>query len=200
MRVSIDIDGVLADFSAGAYPIMSEVLAERGIDIGPYPPTAWNWSDYGATELDVHEMWDRIKATKNWYEGLNALQGIIDLRKALWCGVFHQHDSIFLTSRVSTKGRSAIKQTENWLKAMLGLQRPEVIAVGHNGLKSHCLETLQAYAHIDDYPPTAICTAAVCQSYLLQQPWNEVDIRRYSINSVSSVEKYLRAIGIWVGQ
>lgn len=197
MKVSIDIDGCLADFAAAAYPIMKDVLAERDIEIGPYPPTAWNWSDYGATELDVHEMWKRIRNTENWYESLNALQGIIDLRKALFCGLFHKNDLVFLTSRVDTAGRGAWKQTVNWIEEKLALRNPDVFVVPHNGMKAFALKTLGADAHLDDYPPVALTAKAVCWSYLLQQPWNEVDIRRYSINSVSSVERYLKAIGLW---
>ena len=197
MKISIDIDGVLADFAAAAYPIMKEVLAARDVEIGPYPPTAWNWSDYGATELDVHEMWKRIRAEENWYEGLNALQGIVDLRKALFCGLFHKNDLVFLTSRVNTAGRGAWKQTANWIEEKLAIRNPEVFVVPNNGSKVMALKALGASSHLDDYPPTAISCGAVCRSFLLQQPWNEVDIRRYSIKSVSSVERYLKAIGIW---
>lgn len=194
MIISLDLDGVLADFSQSAFLIMQGILGPSLV--GSPPPAYWNWADLGATLDDVNEMWRRIRLTPDWYFKLYPLPGLIDLRAALIRGAFVGHELIFTTSRGDTKGRSAREQSEAWIELFTGLRKPTVYVVPHQTSKPELLRTLEVDAHLDDYPPTVLGSKHFCISRLLRQKWNRHDEQSYSIPAVSSVRDFFREIGL----
>src|SRR5262249_16100431 len=104
-KIAIDSDGVLASFI--------KAFTERADHIwpGPFKPdywlshTTWNFPSELLSKSEVKQVWERIKATPNWWMKLDAHSDNVG---ALAVFLFtHTHNDIYLvTSRTETVGAS----------------------------------------------------------------------------------------------
>lgn len=189
MKIALDLDGVLADFTKGMVPILNRHL-EKPVD-GRSVPNRWNWSDLGATEKHVRNTWIDICDTEDYFERLDHLEGAVDLYVALQRGDLLGHELMFLTSRPQTKGKDVREQTARWIESKTGLHKPNVVVVANASGKSEVLRLWETDFFLDDYAPMVIMAKHVCTPYMLRQPWNRYDEQAYSIRSVDRVAQFL---------
>ena len=106
MRLLIDVDGVLAEFTYG----FTKLATELGLVEKPWRcHTQKTW----AFDFDVDAVWEELKRRYNWWMTLEPLVDVVEI--AVLNELIKAHDVYFVTSRPRTQGLSAEKQTEYWL-------------------------------------------------------------------------------------
>jgi hypothetical protein len=172
--ISVDLDGVLGNFTDLVRPIIEEVI---GHEVHPslYPPTSWNWEAIVCPD-QMPKVWEKIKGTYNFwtkekpfYENVFALKMFLEL--------YPKQEVFFITSRVETKGASVKTQSEHWLMRQglwprNGLSRVIVLP---SDKKIDAINAHKIRFSIDDKPETVEqCNAKGGQhlAYLLNREWN----------------------------
>jgi uncharacterized HAD superfamily protein len=142
VKIGVDVDGVLADFVSAHRQISRELFGKP--ENPDTLPTDWNLSNYGLTDAEFDAVWERIKATRNFWMSLKPEPhaGFLEMDE-----LEQQHELYFITSRVPTKGWSVAQQTSMWLDKNYQLFRPIVIPSGEKGL---LVKALKIDAFIDD--------------------------------------------------
>jgi hypothetical protein len=163
-------DGVLAKFEAGYAPLLTE---ESGIGFpridDPTWPTCWYWElEAGVTKEQRSKVWEKIKASENFWEFLPAHKGAFEFLLALnemkW-----KTDIYFITYR---PGNLARFQTECWLEEH-GFYRPTVIV---SAKKGQICDALGITHYIDDkneYCEDVWNNSPGTKGYMLARPWNK---------------------------
>lgn len=168
MRISIDIDGVLANFAAGLIRTANRRFRDRLSS--DYEPTDWGYGGVFNPE-EWKQVWTDIKQTQDFWEHLPAYeQNLCVLKKFLYdCS---EHDIYFVTSRIATEGSTVLKQTLKWLECRLG--RCSVIVVPEAGRKKDVFKALGIDVSVDDYGPTVEECSKLegHRAYILDRPWN----------------------------
>lgn len=192
MRISIDMDGVLARFDAGFAEVANRIWPGK---IPPdYQPHDWNYGDVmTAAEFDI--VWGRIKQTENfWLKLWPYSDNVCSLARFLTRE--KGHDVWLTTARVETAGCTVAKQTELWLQSY-GLREGYNymgVVVADSHLKVGVYEAMEIMASIDDKGETVEeCDVRLKghRAFLLDRPWNqEADVKR----RVHSVEEFLNAL------
>lgn len=169
MRISIDLDGVVANF------------VQRVCEIADLPtnyePPDWDFSDR-LTKKQLKEVFKTIRATENFWENMPVYsQNVHSLREFL--NSESGHEIYYITSRIGTKGENVSQQTDNWLLAKGAYavhygNYQTVIAVDNAAKKKPIIEALNIEASVDDYGPTIEQCSAIPnhRAYLLDRPWN----------------------------
>lgn len=169
MRISIDIDGVLADFVGGAVS-----LANLELDMKlprDYQPVDWDFSD-AFTKTQFSALWKEIFAFPLfWYtlypyrENLAALRDYLKETK---------DDVYYVTARKETDGMSGKRQSQYWLEDHGIKNWGSVIAVDKPEDKLALFKDLKIDSSIDDYGPTieAVNKIPGHMGYLLSRSWN----------------------------
>lgn len=145
MKLGIDIDGVLADFSSSFIQRMIDVTGVDKFPSRPFDVPVWNWwFHYGYTEDEVKSTWDSVKSDGTFWANLNpypdAPQAVEELTK-LWENL---DEIYFITNRVGIKSKL---QTEAWLINFGTGLLPTVIVSPEKGL---CCRALKLDFYIDD--------------------------------------------------
>ncbi len=181
MRVGIDVDGVLAEFCAGYF----RVAADLGI-VGPLERTmttaevkVWDWptEQLHWSKRDEGRVWEEIKRRYNWWMTLEPLADITPQTVAGLNFLSQNHEVYYITSRPSTRGLSAERQTEYWLES-IGVhvaRRAHVIAT-RSGSKGALMDALDIALAIDDNVPNLVDIAAhgiaaACRSWQYNAEW-----------------------------
>ena len=162
MLCGLDLDGVLCDLG----PSVAARIADR-FGVASHPST-WRSYDLRLLRLGVPE--DRLGAfldetfhDPELYAGAPLCDGVgralVALREAGW-------DLVGITARPSHLARAT--------RAWLGRHGLPVQAVHHTavGTKSRVARELGAHATIEDNPAEAELLAEVCDSWLLDRPYN----------------------------
>jgi len=206
MRLSIDLDGVCAQFNEAYAKIL---IKESGRDLFPpgltweeRPETfvCWDWDTfYGYTPQEIDKAWRHgIKNSTTFWEKLQPLEGATDAIKQLNRMAKSGDDVYFLTNRI---GYRAKYQTEKWLYAQ-GCDYPTVFLVAD---KVPVIRALGIHFVIDDKLETINDLARVVEEegwtgmkiYLKDAPYNR-EGRRQDIIVVGSINEALKAEGLWV--
>lgn len=187
MRVGFDVDGVLANFCFGYERLFVEVTGRN--TFAPYEPEigpiSWNWptEHYGYTVEETTEVWNRIKNSREFCQGLRALPDAAKLAKWLLTNS-SKHDIYFITSRVGPYAKSA---TENWLYWLFGYVPTVLIARGE--LKAQVCVGLGLELFVEDNIDNARGIAAAgVKTYLIDRAYNQGElpinvVRCYSISA-----------------
>lgn len=193
-RIAIDCDGVLANFAKA----FIEKL-RRYEPLHPLTEETWTTWDYGGlvSPALTKRVWQDIKATPNFWLGVDALSGVGDL--ARWLVSRAGHDVWICTSRAEVEGMTATKQTDVWLQSV-GVRGVNnylgVMTVPLPEEKWRVYEAMGIEWSLDDKAETVIDAGLIGtfehHAYLLDQPWNRAAGLR---NRVRSVGEYLDKIG-----
>jgi hypothetical protein len=162
VRISFDMDGVLADMDATLARIADQefgVNAKAGAGLGPdneQAPAAEDDRDapppYDTALLNALtgrqqlRLWQRVRDTRNFWETLDECEpGTV--RRIQKLAHELRWDVLFVTQRPGTAGRTQQLQTQHWLRRR-GFEYPAVYTtIGSRGAIASAL-TLDA--HIDD--------------------------------------------------
>ncbi len=141
MRIGIDLDGVLCDFTKSYNAL---VKAHLGIDL-PHPATTWDYHlDAGMTREQSNQMWEIIKTTP--FQGtMLPLPGALEAIERLNVLSLQGNDIYFITSRT---GKLAKFWSELWLRNH-GMDYPTVLVAKDKG---HVAVGLQLEVFVDDKP------------------------------------------------
>lgn len=187
MKIAIDIDGVLADFSRGFHNLLANLHGEKR----PYSYqeiTEWNWyeSILGYTKEEGAKAWEYIKANPDfWYE-LNHLAEFGRETAFRINYAARKHQVYFVTSRVPD---GALYMSHMWLRSK-SITVPNVILAGF-GEKPEILEALKIDVLIDDNLDTVYDTARRSirgtRVYLKDAPYNQ-DNEGWSLVNIARVK------------
>jgi len=194
IKVGFDVDGVLADFHYG----FSQILHTKFGTLIICQPQAKVWDfpqlQFGLTNEQTEAAWEDLKATPNWWEGLQPTWEFRECNGTKLANVLSQFPSYFVTSRVSSKtGRSVQNQTHRWLRDH-AISHPNVIVVSNPSHKKEVVKALGITHFIEDKLETAIELAPVCNSYILDCKYNRDGDAAEGVRRVQSIDQYLQDI------
>jgi len=143
VRVAIDVDGVLAEFTLS----FTTLATNMGLCEAPrFCKDQQTWE----FEFDVDPVWNVWKGLWNKWMTLDPLiypWDILKLNDAI-----RDHDVYFITTRPGTRGLTADRQTEYWLAGLgINTMMSRVIAT-KAGSKGRLMEALDIEIAIDDSP------------------------------------------------
>jgi hypothetical protein len=177
MRISCDMDGVLADMDTALARLAA---TEFGVTVGGAKGASNDEAaPAGAAAPDADEgrpssailerlnarqqnrLWQRVAETKNFWESLTELEpGTVRRMQDL----SHQlrWDILFVTQRPATAGRSTQLQTQRWLRKH-GFELPAVYTT--KGSRGRIAAALTLDAHIDDRIDNAVDIATESRAW-----------------------------------
>lgn len=138
MRIGIDVDGVLANFSADYAKLIVETTGRNLFHPGDtVNPPVWDWEKLrGYTDEEIKDVWKIIKASETFWADLEPLVGGLFLASRIeW--VDKWHDIYYVTARV---GNDAKWQTEMWLNTVCGVPLPTVLLSKDKGAVCKALD------------------------------------------------------------
>ena len=159
MRISFDMDGVLADMDAALARIAAqefgvttrsvpagESVVGAAADTGDAPPPYDTALLNSLTARQQSRLWQRVRETRNFWETLDECEpGTVRRLQKLAHDL--RWDVLFVTQRPSTAGRTQQLQTQHWLKRRGFDYAAVYTTIGSRGAIASAL-TLDA--HIDD--------------------------------------------------
>jgi len=173
MRISCDMDGVLADMDSALARLAAKEFGVSGAgaarggapDDPPVPAGDGETAPEDARPASAilerlsarqqNRLWQRVAETKNFWESLTELEpGTVRRMQEL----SHQWrwDLLFVTQRPSTAGRTTQLQTQRWLRKH-GFDLPAVYTT--KGSRGRIAAALTLDAHIDDRIDNAVDVA-----------------------------------------
>ncbi len=179
MKISFDIDGVLANFTTAFW----HVLKELGHPVPPLgtEPTDWGWTCWGVTPALLTKGFQVISDTPNfWTKSYPYADNVSVLRRFLYEA--KGQEIFFTTSRLVTKGFPVSLQTRTWLENQLiwtssttYWNHLTILVVEKTSSKVELYKTLNITHSIDDYGPTIMECESIPnhKAILLDRPWNQ---------------------------
>lgn len=186
-RIGCDVDGVLADFTAGFRRALVEVSGRELVPPG-YQPTVWDWPRaVGYSAEEEAAAWSWIARSPTFWCDLPALPGAWQLLRSL-SRLDPASEVYFVTNRPGSP--TAKRQTERWLVAHGYEGHPTVLVV--RGSKGAVAGALDLTVVIDDRPENCrdvLAAVPDAQVILPVRAWN----RRHGVSGLLEVRD-LRAI------
>lgn len=181
MLIGLDLDGVVCDLGPG----VAARIADR-FGVASHPDT-WRTYDLRELQLGVPEapfkaFLDDVFADPALYEAAGVAEGAV-------AGVARLLDAGWRLVGITARPPRLAAITRDWLEAA-GLPLEEV----HHttiGAKSEVAAHLGAVATIEDNPREADMLAAVCESWLLDRPYN----RDYPLERARRLRSWDDAVG-----
>lgn len=127
LQIGIDVDDVLADFISKHRELCREMFGKPVTDV---IPTDWAMTNYGLTREQRDAVWDRIRATEDFWLTLKRKS---DCDPCDVAQLDIDHDLYFITSRERSAGESLPHQTAYWIKKHLWVPLPTVIVTSNKG-------------------------------------------------------------------
>ena len=168
MKIGIDIDGVLADFTTDYIELLCEV---SGVDRRPtslyttWQAPCWGFEEgLGFSKKDINTTWEVIKLSDDFWFNLAPLSPEINLH-----ALANNDEVYFITTRV---GKHVKHQTEQWLKEIHNVLNPTVLISADKGAVARGLE-LDVF--IDDRDKNLWSVKGArkqTQCYVLDYPYN----------------------------
>ncbi len=201
-KISIDVDGVLANFTAGfarvaniiepnTFPTDYDALIHQ---------TDWNFEAIGVSKALVNKTWDTIRdRVENFWLGLTTFQKEAHELHQFLESAPNDVEVFFVTSRVPSQGLTVLAQTQKWLRRYKLLRLGSSVIVKPRGVKKSVIyEALGITCSVDDYwpnVPTGIDYLSAVQphhGYLLARAWNAK--HREDLEVVNSLEEYFEKV------
>lgn len=154
-RITIDCDGVLADFNTGFIAEANKIWPGR-IPADYVKPGYDEWD--GLTRAEIAQVWERIDNTPNWWLTLNALPDEVG-ELARFLLTQRDQDIHICTARKEGAGMTVAKQTKAWLFACgvaPGSNYLGVIPVVNSHKKASVYKALGVQWSIDDKGETVL--------------------------------------------
>ncbi len=184
MRISFDLDGVLADMDASLAGIAAQEfgVTARALPVGPRLPGSRAESangekggedgqepppGYEAAVLSVlsarqqSRLWQRVRDTCNFWETLDECEPGT-LRRIQKLAHELRWEVLFLTQRPSSAGRTPQLQSQRWLRRQ-GFDFPAVYTT--QGSRGRIAASLTLDAHIDDRLQHCVDVAAESKAW-----------------------------------
>lgn len=192
-RISVDADGVLAQFGRGFLQMANTIWPGR-MDLNIQPKA---WDDFqGLNDAEINQVWDKIKATENFWLSLDAYcDNVAALAKFLRST--KGNDVWIVTSRTPGAGLTIAKQTMIWLfscSVFPGVNYLSVIPSVHTSDKRRIYKAVGIEFSVDDKAETV----EECQTleghtaFLLSQPWNQHAKVQHRINNLEEYFKHIK--------
>jgi len=172
MRISCDLDGVLADMDGALGELGKDLFASADAAAGlsaarsavsistvstvpsaasalpasqasPASP-ARTWRDLSARRHT--RLWQRVRKESNFWESLKECEPG-EVRRLQQLAQQHRWEVVFLTQRPATEGRTPQEQSQRWLRRH-GYELPAVCTT--QGSRGRIVAVLAVDAHIDD--------------------------------------------------
>ena len=165
IKIQIDLDGVLADFTYGFTRLRNQFLSEVKPIISQSMQSVWRECSDNAIEGNA-EAWKSIRESSYFWEELPALASREEFKRLL--DLQYVHDVYYVTAR---EGYRAKQQTEEWLR-VYGIPNASVIMTAN---KAAFMRVVGVTYAIDDHPPFARDMALVpgASVYLKDMPYNQ---------------------------
>jgi uncharacterized HAD superfamily protein len=181
--VLFDVDGVLADFILGFTTTAHNILG--GISpITTHEQRSWNTFE-GMDAGKIDRTWEYIAKSYFWW---NSLFPLIEKDTfSLINELSLRHHVVFCTAR-PVGSPSPQFQTAYWLRNM-GLRIPNVILSSN---KVGVAAAISADFAIEDNAANAASLALVCQSFLLNRPYNQKDLA--GVARIETIDEFLREV------
>jgi uncharacterized HAD superfamily protein len=189
VKVSLDLDGVVCDFTTYAVAAGREMFPNRFPD--DYESrSAWSFNDI-LSDKEWKRLFAHMKGQKTFWLNLPPYQDALDALEAYMEKAGHD-DLYFVTSRGSSSCATAEEQTEDWLFDNY-LPAHHLIVVTHAEDKAAIIAENGIQFSLDDLPATVrACNAIPGHSaFLLDRPYNREDT---DLPRVFSVREFLEKV------
>lgn len=192
--ILIDVDGVLADFSA-AYTRTAKGIDPQQEIISAVAQPDWNLRCFMDKGL-VDATWDAVRQAEAWWTELHPLFTEKELYRLRH--IMAAHEVVFCTGRKSKTrnpdGPTVAEQTIQWLEAK-GIKHPSVLCCSKKGVIA---KAIGATHSIEDKPTNVIdiheTTQGACLSYVMDRPYNRGQAYPSGVRRVFSLGEFLDEI------
>lgn len=165
MRIGVDVDDTLADFSGAYLKALTRIKEPNRQIEGRFPN--WHWpKELGYTREDEAKAWVDINASPTFWAGLRPLLEAQAALTTLFNLYQNGHSIYFITTRMT--GNMIHVQTMAWLMAY-GFATPQVVLTKEKGLTAIALE-LDLF--VDDKPANCFAVKSnrpACQTFLVRR-------------------------------
>lgn len=186
MRIGIDLDGVVCDFTNSARLLMLTLFGKPASD---KVQTSWNFESLGLTPQEEKTLWQQIDRCPNWWrDSIKRLPHTNLLEQ-----VDQNHELFFITNRKPAAGWSIERQTKYWLLRYTSVYCPTVLVTKDKG---EVAKALNLDYFIDDKP--ANCEDVYSNShktivYIQDAPYNQGEVPH--LQRASSLNDFFNKIG-----
>lgn len=189
LRIGIDIDGVIADFTNPHKKKLEQISGHKPDWDEKTDPNCWSWEEvYGYSKEHTRQFWDHTASVQGW-EFWRELPTLCTMEeREIISGLCTDNDVFFISSRPIVHR----KTTDRWLHRQFG-ESTEFTTI-LTRFKGHIAAGLELHAMIDDKPENLVDVlryrGRACKPFLLNRPWNQVDVSS-SIIRVNSITEAL---------
>lgn len=187
MRIGIDVDGVVCDFTSAWRKLVLNLLGKNTEGI---VQTTWGFDSLGLNLEQEKYLWKHIDTTPDWWKynlsrlPFTALLEVVD----------RDHELFFITNRKPAAGDSIEKQTKFWLLSHTAVYCPTVLVTKDKG---ELCKALGIRYFIDDKPSN--CEDVYSNSfntkvYIADAPYNQGEVPHLS--RAANLNDFFRQIGV----
>lgn len=192
-RISVDADGVLAQFGRGFLQMANTIWPGR-LDVNIQPK---QWEDFqGLSKAEINQVWDKINTTNNFWLSLDAYTDNVAALSRFLIST-KGHDVWIVTSRTPGSGLTVSKQTMIWLFScgvFQGVNYLGVIPSEHPSGKRAIYKAMAMGFSVDDKAETVegCQTLEGHTAFLLDRPWNQGAKVKHRISNLEEYFKHIK--------